>query len=428
MHINTASLRKTVVLAAVLLSGFATQAAHAQPAGNDDELQGVIVLIRHGVRAPIETEIRSGAYNSQPWPKWDVPQGVLSEHGTKAAQLLAEYYRGRYASLLEGNPCGIYSETTTAQRTMATAKAMLPVLAPKCNVEAIQRKATEPYPLYAPVAGADKQKLQDATLGRIGGQWSWFVNAFAEPMEEMHHVMTTCEGKDCDHSKPDFRTVMVHNGVASPRDPAVENPVTLGSDFAEHFLLDYTEGKPMEEVGWGRVDRARLNHLMEMNTLYHDFMGRTPYAAQVNASNTAERISDTLSAMASGKQTPGALGKAHDRFFLLVAHDGNIANIGGLLHMEWLLPDQSFDATPPGGGYAFELHRNKTTGAETVRVFFITQTLDQMRFLTPLQGEDLPSVAPIFVPGCSGPGPEYACTLDGFKKMVSSVVLAPLTK
>jgi len=181
----------------------------------------------------------------------------------------------------------------------------------------------------------------------------------------------------------------------------------------------------MEQVGWGRVDRSRLNRLMQMNTLYHDFMGRTPYVAQVNSSNTAARISDTLTAMATGKSTPGALGATGDHFFLLVAHDGNIAALGGLLRMEWLLPDQSFNATPPGGGYAFELHRNKATGTQTVRVVFIAQTLDQMRFLTPLRGDELPSVAPIFVPGCSGPGSDYPCSLEGFRQMVSSVILTP---
>jgi len=241
------SLNRIFLLATAVLGSLAAHTVYAQAsaqpqtAHNNDELQGVIVLIRHGVRAPIETEIRSSAYNAQPWPAWSVPQGALSEHGTKAAQLLAEYYRIRYASLLENVSCdhpGIYSETTTAQRTIATAKAMLPVLAPKCNLEAHQRKPSDPYPLFTPVVGADRQKLQDATLGRIGQQWPWFVNAFAEPMDEMHHVMTTCGGKDCDSSKPDFRTVMVHNGVASPRDPKVENSVTLGADFAEHFLLD----------------------------------------------------------------------------------------------------------------------------------------------------------------------------------------------
>jgi 4-phytase / acid phosphatase len=407
-----------------------TQTVFAQTVNQNDELQGVIVLIRHGVRAPIETEIRASSYNAQPWPAWSVPQGVLSEHGTKAAQLLAEYYRDRYSSLLEGTSCdhpAIYSETTSAQRTIATAKAMLPVLAPNCTIDVHQRKLADPYPLFSAVAGADRQRLQDATLGRIGQQWPWFVNAFAEPLEEMHKIMTTCSGQNCNPDKPDFRTVMVRNGVALPRDPEVENPVTLGADFAEHFLLDYTEGLPMEQVGWGRVDRKTLNRLMQMNTLYHDFMARTPYAAQVNASNLAARISDTLSAMASKKDVPGALGSPRDRLFLLVAHDGNIATLGGLFRMEWLLPDQSFNATPPAGGYAFELHRNKTTGAETVRVVFISQTLDQMRYLKPLRGGELPTVASLFLPGCSGPGPDYLCSLDGFRQMVRSSVLTNIS-
>lgn len=131
-------LNRILIVVAALLGSFATQAAHAQAANTGDELQGVIVLIRHGVRAPIETEIRASSYNAQPWPAWSVPPGVLSEHGTKAAQLLAEYYRDRYSSLLQDTSCdhpGVYSETTTAQRTIATAKAMLTVLSPKCMIE-----------------------------------------------------------------------------------------------------------------------------------------------------------------------------------------------------------------------------------------------------------------------------------------------------
>lgn len=106
----------------------------------------------------------------------------------------------------------------------------------------------------------------------------------------------------------------------------------------------------MEQVGWGRITRADLDQLIEMNTRYHDFMLRTPYSTQVVASNLANHIRATVDASASGKLTPGELGTPTDHFILLDAHDGNLSWLGGLLRLDWLLQDQIFNATPPGSG------------------------------------------------------------------------------
>ena len=88
---------------------------------SDDELRAVIVLTRHGVRTPIESETRGGAYNAQPWPSWPAPPGVLTPHGTDALRLMGEYYRSWYPSLLQHVSCaspGIYVEANTTQKTI----------------------------------------------------------------------------------------------------------------------------------------------------------------------------------------------------------------------------------------------------------------------------------------------------------------------
>jgi 4-phytase / acid phosphatase len=393
----------------------------------DDEIRSVILLVRHGVRTPIESETRSSAYNAQAWPSWPSPAGVLTEHGASALKLLADYYRLRYPALLGNVSCdhpGIYAEANTTQRTIASAKVLVAELAPGCNLEVHTSPAGQRNPLFAPadVSTAARQKVVDATNGRMANQPDWFTNAFTLPLEQMHHVLMDCSGADCDRAKPDFRVTRVQNGVAAPRNKREENPVTLGADFAENFLLEYTQGFPMEQVGWGRVSRVDLNRLMEMNTHYHDFMLRTPYSGQVVASDLAARISKTILASASGKAVPGELGTPQDRVILLDAHDGNLSWLGGLLRLDWILQDQTFNATPPGGGFAFEVHHDRRTGANTVQVFFISQTLDQMRYLRPLTGTEQPSVAPIFVPGCSGPGPGYACSVEDFDKVVMSAI------
>jgi hypothetical protein len=53
----------------------------------EDQIQAVIVLARHGVCAPIESESRSSASNAQPWPSWPVADGVLTPHGAEALKL-----------------------------------------------------------------------------------------------------------------------------------------------------------------------------------------------------------------------------------------------------------------------------------------------------------------------------------------------------
>ncbi len=108
------------------------------------------------------------------------------------------------------------------------------------------------------------------------------------------------------------------------------------------------------------------------------------------------------------------------RFYLFSAHDANLAWMGGLLRIDWLVSDETFNATPPGSALVFEMHGNTKTNANTVRVMFMAQTLDQIRNLTPLTGDEKPSIAPVYVPGCSGPGPDYACALQDFVRVVNA--------
>ena len=113
----------------------------AQAAGtnsNDDEVRGVIVLARHGVRAPIESEARGSAYNAQPWPAWPAAPGLVTAHGAEALRLLGAYYRSRYSELLDKQSCehpGVYVEANTVPRTIASAKAVLAGLEPTCTTQ-----------------------------------------------------------------------------------------------------------------------------------------------------------------------------------------------------------------------------------------------------------------------------------------------------
>ncbi len=109
----------------------ATTAAFAQTAPTDnDELRAVVILARHGVRAPIESETRFSAFNALAWPAWPVEPGVLTPHGVEALKRMGEFYRQRYASLLTAGCKSVYAESTNTSRTIASAKATLSAVAP----------------------------------------------------------------------------------------------------------------------------------------------------------------------------------------------------------------------------------------------------------------------------------------------------------
>lgn len=60
------------ITSALLLAASACVSKHAfaqVDQSADDELRSVILLVRHGVRAPIESEIRAGSYKGNPGPR-----------------------------------------------------------------------------------------------------------------------------------------------------------------------------------------------------------------------------------------------------------------------------------------------------------------------------------------------------------------------
>jgi 4-phytase/acid phosphatase len=66
------------------------------------------------------------------------------------------------------------------------------------------------------------------------------------------------------------------------------------------------------------------------------------------------------------------------------------------------------------------LWRSRTGGQFTVRTFYIAQSLEQMRQSQPLTADNPPGIAPIFVPGCSGP--DLSCTWDGFSAAIQKAI------
>jgi 4-phytase/acid phosphatase len=201
----------------------------------------------------------------------------------------------------------------------------------------------------------------------------------------------------------------------------LRGPLNTASTITENFLLEYTNGMPMDQVGWGRVDLPTLKRLMDLHSAASDLTRRTSYLATVQASNALAHILDTLQQAASGKEVPGALGKLGDRAVVLTGHDTNLTSIAGVLNLNWII-DGRRDDTPPGGALVFELRKRPESENYEVNIHYTAQTLEQMRNLTPLTLDAPPARANIFIPGCSTAGTNFPCHWKSFELALHSAI------
>ena len=57
-------------------------------------------------------------------------------------------------------------------------------------------------------------------------------------------------------------------------------PFSIGGTAAQSILLEYVEGRPMSEVGWGRASAEDIALLSEIHAVEFDLLARTPYIAR----------------------------------------------------------------------------------------------------------------------------------------------------
>jgi hypothetical protein len=112
---------------------------------------------------------------------------------------------------------------------------------------------------------------------------------------------------------------------------------------------------------------------------------------------------------------------ARRKLTLLVGHDTNISNIGGMLGMHWALPSYLADQTPPAGALHFELLRDRDSGSYAVRVSYIAQTLDQMRHAVQLDRSRPPEQTTATIEGCPTKDGE-TCAWPTFDALASKAI------
>jgi 4-phytase / acid phosphatase len=429
-------IRTLGLLCALLCASIAAVANDAQDQG---ELQRVIVLSRHGVRSPTAEPGALDAFSSKPWPAWPVAPGYLTPHGKQLMSIMGGWYRAYYASagLFTAGSClapsAVFVLADDEERTMESARGLMDGFDPHCHSDIHPSPKRGADALFAHdfsnATDADRNEALAAVLGRIGGDPKRLADANGGLLDQMQAALFGCPPDTCkqvDLAGKKWLKDQDSSIKASQGDGliSIKSPLHNASTFAENFFLEYVEGMPMPDVAWGRLTPLQLGQLLALHTIYSDIALRTPAIARAYAGNLASRILATLQQGAGSAQNKDAIAPAQAKMIFLVGHDTNIETLAGLLNLHWLLEEQPADPTLTGGALVFELRHYASTGQYTVRAYYVSQSMRQMRDVSALDKAHPPVMAPIFIPGCSQSSEHFECPIDRFAAVVKRAIAA----
>ncbi len=407
------SLRAAVALFAITLP-FQYAAAQTNPA----RLERVVIVERHGLRPPTKAPEDLAKFAERPWPQWSVKPGELTVHGAKAIALMGAALKHEYVTnrLISARGCPVFVWADSGdQRTRASGDALLQAMG--CNAESSHLAAGQQDMLFsgeAKICPSDGDTTKAAVEEKLARVLAANRQSYDAARQTMQNILTPggCgkDGQPLCVIAEGTDTVVVKNGEAR-----LEGPLANASGLTENLLLEYAEGKPLSQVGWGGA-AAKLSTVLSLHNLYTDVMRRTPVLAARHSALLAQQVVDLLQDRESS--FPGAVPvPAGAKLIIFLGHDTNLSNLSGLLDTAWSLPGQP-DNTAPGTAMAFELWR-RADGSKfvTVRVFY--QTLEELRRLTPLKAPHN-----VVLPVCAG----GSCSLEALSAKIGKAIASACPK
>jgi 4-phytase/acid phosphatase len=195
--------------------------------------------------------------------------------------------------------------------------------------------------------------------------------------------------------------------------PKLSGALDRASTVAQILLLEYADGKPMRDVGWGRATAADIARTSELHAVEFRLLARPRYVAARGLSGIGALMRDAVA-----DTRPGAAVVT-----MLSGHDTNIANLGGLLDLHWHVPGLAADDPSPGGAILFERLVDKA-GQHYVRAVYRSQTLDQIRALNRSRSASQGDTAWPRHRTWSARGIRGLCTLEAFEALMSDRLVA----
>lgn len=407
----TARLFSIFWYALALAIALPISAGAAAPRASDLELERAVLLIRHGIRAPLPGE-SPVLKSADAWPRWGTPPGELTKRGFRGARLLAEYMRTEWIrrGLLQDTQCAsqemIHVRANSLPRTIASGRALLDALSPGCELPLEHRPVGTLDPLFSSIAAGAVEFDPAAALSAVehsAPSARSLVNSHLREFRMLGRVLGCDRGPaPCDVVKQFDRNTLAAEGTGV----RIEGAIRVGAGVAQTLMLQYLEGFPSAEVGWGRVSAREIERLSVLHSLPFALEARPPYLAHRIATPFLRDLADRL------RSDHGP------RVAAFVGHDSNVSAVASVLSFDFKAPGYARNDPPVGGGLIFELLRSPQSGEHFVRTVYIAQTPAQLRNLTLLSGENEPYQAALEIAACRRVG-RALCTLEQFLDLIA---------
>ncbi|MEW6254457.1 MAG: histidine-type phosphatase [Pseudomonadota bacterium] len=380
-------------------------AARAEPV-----LERVVLVQRHGVRAPTQSSQLLESWTARPWPIWPVASGELTDQGADVVALVADGIRAHYVErgLLPAKGCPgdglVVWADSRDERTRRSGEQMAAHLAPGCSVSAASGTPGTRDPLFKSAEGAcrfEPGPAADALREAIGPGGK--LAGSTEPAIADIFSILKPGAPAPDPAASRFEV--------DPYEIVLTGPLAVAADTGEIFLLEYAQGFASDDVAWGAApDAARFASWLGPRNRLSDLTRALPYAAVRQGGAMARFMIESL-ALEPRAAAP-AIGESA-KLIALAGHDDNLSNMAGVFGADWTLPGQP-DETAPATAFALERWREPTNGDVWVRLTLFYAELEGMRALDPKAVHAL-SIA---LPGCGG----RACPLEQVRARVHALV------
>ncbi|SFO48990.1 histidine-type phosphatase [Sphingomonas sp. OK281] len=405
-------MRSILCTAAAILLASTGSAVTAQAGLRVDR---VVMLMRHGVRPPTKAPPMPAGTAAEAWPDWPVKPGYLTPHGADALRRLGAADRVRFIAegVMPRTGCAaVRIVADSDQRTIATAYAWAAAVAPGCKADITHRPQDVGDPIFSAID--ERAVAFDAGVARAAVLADAGPDGIAGEERRLRPVLSRLDTILCGSARAVCGVAGEPSALAPIKPgsrPKLSGALDRASTVAQILLLEYAEGKPMRDVGWGRATAADIARASELHAVEFRLLARPRYVAAANMAGIAPLVHNALSD-----------GRADAPVITMISgHDTNIASLAGLLDLHWQVPGLAADDPSPGGAIVFE-RLVDGSGHRYVRAVYRSQTLDQIRTLANLGGATRPYRAVMPIATCSALGIRGLCTLDEFEAVITADV------
>ncbi|WP_337008728.1 bifunctional glucose-1-phosphatase/inositol phosphatase [Pantoea sp. AS142] len=389
-------------------------------AEGDMQLQQVLMLSRHNLRAPLADNGSVLAQSTKKsWPQWDVPGGQLTTKGGVLEVYMGNYTRQWLAQqgLVKNGSCpdsnNVFVYANSLQRTVATAQFFVNGAFPGCDVAVShQDEMGSMDPIFNPVITDGSEAFNKKALAAMAAaNEKLSLKPAFQRLEKIvdYKGSPVCNNKkQCDLSSGQ-NTFSAENG----KEPNVSGPLKTGNSLMDAFTLQYYEGFPLDQVAWGQIKTPeQWKELSAIKNGYQDALFTSPDISREVAAPLVDYIRSQLVDQDKANAP---------KITLMVGHDSNIASLLSALQVKpYELPD-TFEKTPIGGQVVFERWHDAKNDKDLLKVEYVYQSADQLRNADVLSLKNPPKRVTLQLAGCETNADGY-CSWDQFSQALNAAL------